>query len=36
MQKLQTLGAENVLVSLGEGGAVLLTESGELFWKKSA
>ena len=33
-KKLQALGAENVLVSLGEGGAVLLTESGECFFEK--
>ena len=31
MQALQTLGARNVMVSLGAKGAVLLTENGDLF-----
>ena len=31
MQKLQQLGARNVMVSLGGKGAVLLTETGEFF-----
>ena len=31
MEKLQKMGARNILVSLGADGALLLTEKGELF-----